>query len=67
MKFSYIYIMFFLSLINCSFDKNSKLWDYKDKDKSANESIELTDKIEYEKYKQKILIYSKKTDYPDIN
>ena len=58
-------ILFFLT--NCSFNKQSKIWNYNENDNSFDKSIVSGYDSEFDEYKKSILNYSKNANYPDIN
>ena len=61
-----IICVFFLS--NCSFDKSSNFWNYEQENTILqNKSILVDKNKEFNIFKEEILEYSNKEDYPDIS
>ena len=66
----YIFLIFiFFSILGCSFDKSSELWDYKENQIFTKEKTKLSEykDINFENFKNNILSYANNNDYPDIN
>ena len=68
MKFLYNLFIYLFVLSSCSFDKSSHFWQYPEKTIIAlNKSLLINENEEYNDFKNKILKYSEKEDYPDIS
>jgi len=72
-----ILILFCVFLLNCSFDSNSEFWnDKKKKIVKNNENtmkienskkINLDENLSFNQFKEKFIIYGKKSDFPNIS
>lgn len=69
MKFFKILIIF-LILTSCSVDKNTGIWNYKNKNSYTKENVVdvvLDHNFKFNEYILKIKKYSISSDYPDIS
>ena len=64
-------LIIFFSLNNCSLNKNSNFWNEKSNNIDLAKNNKVLDNknidISYDMVKKRIIDYSKKKDFPDIN
>ena len=61
-------ISFFLFLSNCSIDTKTGIWENKNEISSNKKLLTLSfdENISFEKFKENVIIYGKKSDYPKL-
>ena len=67
LKFKFL-IIFFFTLMHCSLDTKSGLWENKNT-KESTQKISKTDfnkDLTFEEFKEKVVLYGKKSKYPKI-
>ena len=66
-KINFFIILFFL-LANCSVDTKSGLWKNKNSIKNEQKifKISFSKELTFEEFKENVIIYSKKSNYPSI-
>ena len=66
-KFVNIFL-FFLFLSNCSIDTKTGIWENKNEISSNKKLLTLSfdENISFEKFKENVIIYGKKSDYPKL-
>ena len=66
-KFVNIFL-FFLFLSNCSIDTKTGIWENKNEISSNKKlsTLSFDENISFEKFKENVIIYGKKSDYPKL-
>ena len=66
-KFLNIFL-FFLFLSNCSIDTKTGIWENKNEISSNKKlsSLSFDENVSFEKFKENVIIYGKKSDYPKL-
>lgn len=63
----YFILLFFL-LLHCSIDNKSGIWEIKQNlnNKIKYSEIDFNNKITFEEFKKNVILFSKKSKYPNI-
>ena len=66
---SFIFMLIFILICNCSVDTKSGMWKNKNQTaikKKELSNINLDENLTFEKYKEKIILYGEKSKFPSL-